>query len=188
MTQVASTIRIIHGVGENISHAIPFAELLADGVTLASIDSITESISGLTVVAGAASGTDANVRISGGVAEESYSLEIECTDSDGNTIAGDVLVTVTEFIAAPLRCQQVADSLVWSVDMAPLLDSGETLSAVSSVVAAPTGPTISGATLNGTAVEFRAADLTSGEQHRFKCLVTTSGSNTRRADIIITGV
>lgn len=189
MTIASLSHRILHSVGENISHAIPFAELLGTGESLSSIDSITDvPASGLTSVAGSASGSTANVRYSAGTAEESYNSEIECTTDAGNTVSGDVEITITDFPHAPRRCQQASESLVWSIDFANRLDDSETLSAISSVVSSPTGPTISGSTINGTAVEFRAANPTKGEQHRIKVLVTTSASNTRREDLLLTGL
>ena len=98
--------------------------------------------SGLTSAAGSVSGTVANVRYSAGVAEESYNSEVKCLTDAGNTISGDVEITVTNFQPAPRRYQQVSESLVWSIDFANRLDSGETLSAISSVVPRPTGPRI----------------------------------------------
>ena len=189
MTVASSSRRILHAVGENISHAISFAELLGSGESLSSIDTITDTpSSGLMSVAGTASGTVANVRYSAGTAEESYNSEIECTTDASNTVSGDVEITITDFPPAPRRCQQASESLVWSIDFANRLDSGETLSAITSVVSSPTGPTISASVINGTAVEFRVAGLTKGEQHRTKCTVTTSDGNTRREDLLLKGL
>ena len=189
MTIASSSRRILHAVGENISHAVSFAELLGTSESLSSITSITDvPASSLTTAAGTASGTVANVRYSAGTAEESYNSEVKCLTDAGNTISGDVEITVTNFPPAPRRYQQASESLVWSIDFEARLDSGETLSAISSVVSSPTGPTISGSVINGTAVEFRTANPTKGEQHRIKVLVTTSASNTRREDLLLTGL
>lgn len=191
MTVSSSTVRLRHAVGENISHAISFAELLDDDTSevLSSITSITDTpASGLTTVAGTVSGSIANVRYSDGTAEESYNSEIRCLTDGGNTINGDVRITITDFPHAPLRCQKVGDSLLRSIDFATTLDTGETLTGTPTVVSSPTGPAISEISISGTKVVFRIAALTAGEQHRIKVTVTTSASNTRREDLLLTGL
>lgn len=92
---------------------------------------------------------------------------------------------MSEVTAPQVLVKQPAESIVYSMEFANLLASGETLSVISSVAADPSGPTISGQTINGSAVNFRVAGGTDGVDYRIEVTVTTSAGNTREADGIL---
>lgn len=72
------------------------------------------------------------------------------------------------------------ESQLYSVDFVNLLASGESLSTVSSVTSSPSDLTISGETISGTKVVFRAAAGSSGSIYDIIVTVTTSNSNTKQ--------
>ncbi len=75
--------------------------------------------------------------------------------------------------------KQPSESRVFAMDFAAQLADGESLTSVSSVTAAPSGLTISGAaTLSGAVASQRIAGGTAGVRYVVTFVVTTSASNT----------
>lgn len=95
--------------------------------------------------------------------------------------------------------KQPAESLLYGVSFAPLLDSGETISSVTSVTEATGDLTIASEAVNaatftdidgntvaiGEGVQFRVSGGTDGEQYRLEIIVATSSSNTREVDCLL---
>jgi hypothetical protein len=93
------------------------------------------------------------------------------------------------------KVKHPAESILFGVDFTRLLVSGETLSGVTSVAAAPTGPTISSLAVNaapfdnddgatvavGKGAQFRVAGGSAGTDYSLTVTVTTTAGNTRVA-------
>ena len=93
------------------------------------------------------------------------------------------------------RVKHSGESLLFGVDFSRLLVSGETLSAVGSVSATPSGLSISGQTVNsqafdndeggqvaaGKGAQFRITGGTAGNDYTLTVTVTTTAGNTRVA-------
>lgn len=72
------------------------------------------------------------------------------------------------------------------MDFAALLARGETLTAVSSVVASPSGLTLSGiAAVSGTLAQQRISGGVSGKEYKVTFIVTTTAGNTIEGDGIL---
>ena len=74
------------------------------------------------------------------------------------------------------------------MDFAPLLDSGETLSAVSSVALTPTTTsmlTSSSHSVSGTKARFRLAAGLDNTKYKATVTVTTSGGNTVQGEMFV---
>ncbi|MGQ0636451.1 MAG: phage fiber-tail adaptor protein [Planctomycetaceae bacterium] len=91
------------------------------------------------------------------------------------------------------KVKHPGESLLFGVDFTKLLTTDELLSAIASVVASPSGLTISGLTVNGAAfdndeggsvaagrgAQFRVADGSAGADYTLTVSVTTTAANTR---------
>lgn len=76
------------------------------------------------------------------------------------------------------------ESILYGIDFAELLDSGENLSRVNSVSSATTNSaagnvTVGSGAINGTEVQFRVSGGDNGGDYRIVATVETSGGNTR---------
>jgi hypothetical protein len=81
--------------------------------------------------------------------------------------------------------KQPAESRLFSMDFSPLMATGETISAVSSCTALPTGLTISGAATSGQVATARIAAGTAGTKYKVTFVVTTSAGNTLEAEGVL---
>lgn len=93
------------------------------------------------------------------------------------------------------KVKHPAESIQFGVDLTRLLSTGETLSAVSGVAAAPSGLTISGQAVNGAifdndeggtvaigkGAQFRVAGGAAGTDYTLTVTVSTTSGNTRVA-------
>lgn len=78
----------------------------------------------------------------------------------------------------PTLEKQPSESLVYDMEFLGRLDDDETLTAVSSVTATPSGLTIGTASYSGTRAQFRISGGSSGVKYKVTAVVTTSASNT----------
>lgn len=79
----------------------------------------------------------------------------------------------------PTLTKQPAESRLFEMDFAAMLATGETLSSVSSVTAAPAGLTLTGAaSASGTSAFQRIEGGTAGVTYRVTFVVVTSNGNT----------
>lgn len=75
--------------------------------------------------------------------------------------------------------KQPSESRLYIMEFAPNMGQTETITGVTSVVAAPSGLTLSGsATFSGTQASQRIAGGTDGVLYKVTFIVTTSGGNT----------
>ncbi len=78
--------------------------------------------------------------------------------------------------------KQPAESRLFSMEFKNLLATGETISTVVSVLATPSGLTISGETISGTEVQFRIAGGADAQIYRVETTITTNQANTLEGD------
>ena len=78
----------------------------------------------------------------------------------------------------PTLEKQPADSLLYDMEFVGRLAEGETLTAVSSVTAAPSGLTVGTPSYSGTRAQVRLGGGTGGVTYKVTIVVTTSASNT----------
>lgn len=89
-------------------------------------------------------------------------------------------------MSTPSLVKQPSESRNFSMDFSALLAPGESLTAVSSVVAVPAGLTLSGAaTVSGAVATQRILGGTSGTKYVVTFVVTTSLSNTLEGEGIL---
>jgi hypothetical protein len=82
---------------ESRLYNMDFDELLEEtGETIATVESIVASKTGLTLGPPAISGSKVQFRISGGMANNSYIITVKVTTSLGNTLEGEGLLKVRE--------------------------------------------------------------------------------------------
>lgn len=194
MAHASLSERIFISVGEDINFLIPFDGLLGASETLSSLTALTTTPSGLTVVGGTTNSTIQEMRVNGATTVEAYKSTVKCLTSLSNTVLGDVHFTVTDTPFASQRFQQEDESILWSMDFSPIFDTGETISTISSVSfvdIAGDEPNIVSSNIVDTAIEYRVLTGTTGggvlgEQYRLKVLITTSLSNVRRSDMLLT--
>lgn len=84
------------------------------------------------------------------------------------------MATSPEFLT-----KRSGESILYALDFANQLASGETISTVSSITGAPSGLTIGAGAISGTEVRFRVSAGTSGTRYCITVTITTSASNTR---------
>lgn len=74
--------------------------------------------------------------------------------------------------------KQPSESRVYDIDFAANLATGETINAVSSLTAAPSGLTLGSASFTNTKAQVRISGGVTGTQYKITAIVTTSDSNT----------
>ena len=74
--------------------------------------------------------------------------------------------------------KQPSESRVYDIDFSANLAAGETISAVSSCTASPSGLTLGAASYTGTKVQIRISGGVTGTQYKVTAIVTTSAGNT----------
>lgn len=86
-------------------------------------------------------------------------------------------------VTAPMILEkQSGESRTVGMDFVNLLDTGETLSSVSSVTTSPSGLTVGSGTISGTKVLVTVSGGSAGTTYRFDFTVVTSSSQTLMAD------
>lgn len=89
--------------------------------------------------------------------------------------------TIATVLAPQRLVKGTSESRVYGIDFSRLLVTGETLSSIISVTAAPTGTTsdlaISGQTISGTQVQFRLSGGQTQKVYQLTALVNTSLGN-----------
>lgn len=87
---------LIKQPGESRLYSMEFAANLAAGETIATVDSVTASPSGLTIGSPVANGTKADVRISGGTAPTTYKVTFTVTTSASNILEAEGVLVVRQ--------------------------------------------------------------------------------------------
>ena len=86
-------------------------------------------------------------------------------------------------ILAPLKLvKQPAESRLYVMEFAALLADAETLTGVTSVLATPSGLTLSEEDFSGSQAQFRIAGGAHGQVYRLEVTVTTNQGNTLQGD------
>jgi hypothetical protein len=81
-------------------------------------------------------------------------------------------------VAVGTLIKQPSENRLYTMDFSAMLAAGETVTAVSSVVATPAGLTLNGAAIvNGALASQRISGGTSGAEYKVTFVVTTSGGN-----------
>ncbi len=94
---------------------------------------------------------------------------------------------MTEVTAVKILIKQPGEDLLYGMDFVNLLATGETISTVTSVLEITTVDlTIGSGSINGSVVEFRVSGGLDGVGYRIEVIITTSDSNTRVGDGLIT--
>lgn len=89
-------------------------------------------------------------------------------------------------MTAQTLIKQPSEIRSYVMDFSPLLGAGETLTAASSVTAAPSGLTLVGSpTVSGTFAAQTVSGGTAGQRYKITYLVTTSDGNTLEAEGIL---
>jgi hypothetical protein len=89
-------------------------------------------------------------------------------------------------MAIPSLIKQPTEDRLYGMDFAALLSSGESLAGITSVVATPTGLTLSGSpSIAGTFAQQRILGGTAGIKYTVTFIVTTTQSNTLEGEGIL---
>lgn len=90
--------------------------------------------------------------------------------------------TIATVLAPQRLVKGTQESRLFGIDFSRLLNSGEALTAITSVVSSPTGTTadlvISGQSINGTQVQFRVSGGQTQITYQITAVVQTSLGNT----------
>ena len=81
--------------------------------------------------------------------------------------------------------KQVSESDLYNIDFDPLLAASDTISAVTSVTAAPTGLTVGTPTFSDKVVQVRLSAGTDLTLYKITAIVTTALGNTKETDVYL---
>lgn len=81
--------------------------------------------------------------------------------------------------------KQPTESRAYTMDFAPNMSTGETITSVTSVVSTPTGLTVGSNTISGQRAQVRLSGGTAGIAYNVTFIVVTSLSNTLEAEGIL---
>lgn len=85
-----------------------------------------------------------------------------------------------------IKYKQPRESILYAIDFTNLLDTGETISAITAEPSGtPAGLTIGAGSISGTQVTFRVSGGTDAVTYLIWCTVTTSTGNIREGDAIL---
>lgn len=81
-------------------------------------------------------------------------------------------------MAHEIKTKQPSESRLYDIDFAPLLATGDTIGAVTSVTGTPSGLTIGSAAISSPLIQFRVSSGLDGILYKITAIITTTGGDT----------